>query len=68
VRRLVGLVPVHRIIGAVELTLLLAVAAVVDVVAGDLLGTRALLTGTLVVATVVAIGHPITILTSDRLR
>jgi phosphatidylglycerophosphate synthase len=67
-RRLVALVPVHRLIGAIELSLLLVLAALVDVVRGDLLATQALLGATAVVALVVAVGHPITILTSRRLR
>lgn len=67
-RRVAAAVPVHRLIGAVELTLLLVVAAIVDVVRGDLVGSRTLLGATVVVAAVVAIGHPLTILTSKRLR
>jgi phosphatidylglycerophosphate synthase len=67
-RRVIAVIPVHRLIGAVELALLLIVAAVVDLVSGGLLGTRVLLGATTVVAFVVALGHPITILTSQRLR
>lgn len=67
-RRVVALVPLHRLVGAIELTLLLVVAAVVDTLVGDLVGTRGLLVATAGVAAVVAVGHPITILTSDRLR
>jgi phosphatidylglycerophosphate synthase len=67
-RRVVALVPVHRLVGAVELALLLVVAALVDLLSASLVGTRALLVATGVVATIVAVGHPVTILTSQRLR
>jgi phosphatidylglycerophosphate synthase len=67
-RQLFALVPLHRLVGAVELSLLLVVAAVIDAALGDLAGTRSLLVATLGVALVVALGHPITILTSQRLR
>jgi phosphatidylglycerophosphate synthase len=67
-RRLVAAVPVHRLIGAVEVSLALMVVAVVDHLRGDLLATQLLLAVLAVVALVVAVGHPVTILTSKRLR
>jgi phosphatidylglycerophosphate synthase len=67
-RRIFAYVPVHRLVGAVELTLLLVVAAVVDALRGDVVATQVLLVATGVVATLVAVGHPVTILTSKRLR
>jgi phosphatidylglycerophosphate synthase len=67
-RRLFAVVPVHRLVGAVELSLLLLVAATVDTTRGDAAGSRVLLVATAAVAAVVALGHPVTILTSRRLR
>jgi phosphatidylglycerophosphate synthase len=67
-RRLFAVLPLHRLVGAVELSLLLVVAAVVDASTGSLVGSRTLLVATAAVGAVVAIGHPITILTSQRLR
>jgi prepilin signal peptidase PulO-like enzyme (type II secretory pathway) len=67
-RRALRFLPLHRLVGAVELSLLLGVAAVVDQVRGDLVATQILLVGTGAVALIVAVGHPLTILTSERLR
>lgn len=67
-RRLVGRAPVHRIVGAVELSLLLVVAAVVDAVVGSEVATQVLVAAVAAVALVVAVGHPVSILASDRLR
>lgn len=67
-RSMAARLPLHRIVGAIELSLLLVVAAIVDAVAGDLLGTRALLGVAVVIAAVVAVLHPVMILTSKRLR
>ena len=67
-RRVFAYLPLHRLIGAVELSLLLVVAAVVDAVRGDVLATQVLLVAVGAVALLVAVGHPVTILTSRRLR
>lgn len=67
-RRLVAYVPVHRLVGVIELSLFTVVAAVIDAWRGDLLASQVLLGATAVVAAVVALGHPVTILTSERLR
>jgi phosphatidylglycerophosphate synthase len=67
-RQLIAAVPFHRMIGAVELSLLLVVAAVVDAVTADLLGSRLLLVAAVATGAVVAAGHPVTIATSERLR
>jgi hypothetical protein len=67
-RRIFAVVPLHRLIGAVELTLLLLIAATIDAVRGDLLATQVLLAATAAVALLVAVGHPVTILTSRRLQ
>ncbi|HSK91130.1 MAG TPA: CDP-alcohol phosphatidyltransferase family protein [Euzebyales bacterium] len=68
VRRLFAVVPVHRILGAVELSLLAVVAAAVDLVTGSDAGSRALLVAAVAIGAVVAVGHPIMILTSKRLQ
>lgn len=67
-RRVFRIVPVHRLVGAVEVSLLLVVAAVVDAVVGGQTGSQYLLGAIAVVAALVALGHPVTILTSERLR
>jgi hypothetical protein len=67
-RRLFDLVPIHRLVGAIELTLAAVVAAVLDLLLGDLLASRALLVAVGLTAVAVAIGHPITIVTSRRLK
>jgi phosphatidylglycerophosphate synthase len=67
-RRIVTAIPFHRVLGAVELSLAAVVAAVVDVVVGDGVGTRVLLIGVTTVGVVVATGHAVAIVTSGRLR
>lgn len=67
-RRVFAVLPLHRLIGAVELSLLLVAAGVIDLLRGDLLATQVLLAATAGVALLVAVGHPVTILTSRRLR
>ncbi|MDA2978933.1 MAG: CDP-alcohol phosphatidyltransferase family protein [Actinomycetota bacterium] len=58
---------IHRILGAIELTMLVIVAALIDTAFGSLAATRVLLVVTAVVAVTVVIGHFISIVTSDRL-
>ena len=67
-RRLAGFVPFFRAFVAVEATLLALLAAVVDAVAGDLVGTRGLLAALVPIATITAAGRLLAILASDRLR
>lgn len=67
-RRLAAAVPLHRAIGGVELSLLLFVAAAGDAAFDSLVASRALTVLVAGVAAVVAVGHPVAILTSDRLR
>jgi phosphatidylglycerophosphate synthase len=67
-RRLVSYVPIHRLVGVIELSLLAALAAAIDAWRGDLVATQFLLVATAGVAAIVALGHPVTILTSERLR
>jgi phosphatidylglycerophosphate synthase len=68
IRRVFAAVPVHRIIGGIELSLLAVIAAVVDAVAGAPIGSRALLAVAAVTAAIVALGHPVAVLSSQRLR
>jgi len=67
-RRVFALVPVHRLTGAVELSLAVVVVAAVDLVAGTVVVTQGLLVVVATAALLVAVGHPITIVSSDRLR
>ena len=66
-RRAVGLVPFYRAFNPIELTVLAFLAALVDSLADDLIGTRVLLIGLLAAAAVTAVGHLVVILASDRL-
>jgi phosphatidylglycerophosphate synthase len=68
VRRLFAAVPIHRMLGAVELSLLAVAAAVVDAVTASTVGSRVLLISAVAVGAVVAVGHPLMILTSRRLQ
>jgi phosphatidylglycerophosphate synthase len=68
VRHAFGYLPFYRAFVAIEASLLAFVAAVVDSIAGDLVGTRVLLVALLPVAAVTAAGHLVAILASDRLR
>jgi phosphatidylglycerophosphate synthase len=67
-RQAFAVLPVHRLLGAIELSLLAVVAAVFDAATASAGGSRALLAAAVVIGAVVAIGHPIMILTSQRLR
>ncbi|MDQ3342488.1 MAG: CDP-alcohol phosphatidyltransferase family protein [Actinomycetota bacterium] len=58
----------HRAIGAVELSLLLGVAAASDALAGSLQATRLLVAIVVPLAGVVAVGHLLSVLSSNRLR
>lgn len=67
-RRLARFLPFHRLYHSIELSLLVLAAAVVDVVTGDLTGTRLLLV-LLVPASLLAVaGHFLAIVSSSRLR
>ncbi len=68
VRRALRRLPFYRAFVAVEFTLLALVAAVVDTVADDLVGSRTLVVALVVVGAVTAVGHLLAVLTSDRLR
>jgi phosphatidylglycerophosphate synthase len=67
-RRLASVLRVHRITQAVELSLLVLVAAFVDVARGGLTATRVLTIACLVVSAVMVLAHLAAILASRRLR
>jgi phosphatidylglycerophosphate synthase len=67
-RATVGRLRLHRMIGAVELSLLLVIAAIVDRLTGSLVGTRSLVAVATAMALAVAVTHPLMILSSRRLR
>ncbi len=67
-RRLASVLKLHRITQAVELSLLILAAAVVDAVRGDLTATRVLVAACLVVAALMVVAHLAAIVSSRRLR
>jgi phosphatidylglycerophosphate synthase len=67
-RRAASVLRVHRITQAVELSLLILVAAVVDAIRGDLLATRVLVLACLVVGALMVVAHLAAIVASRRLR
>jgi phosphatidylglycerophosphate synthase len=67
-RRLAAALKVHRIIQAVELSLLILLAAIIDAIAGNLTATRVLLLACLVIAALMVVAHLVAIVASRRLR
>jgi phosphatidylglycerophosphate synthase len=67
-RRAASVLKVHRITQAVELSLLILIAAIADAITGDLTATRVLVIACLVVAGLMVIAHLVAILASRRLR
>jgi phosphatidylglycerophosphate synthase len=67
-RRLASALRVHRIIQAVELSVLILAAAIADAATGTLTATRVLVVATLVVGAVMAVAHLVAIVASRRLR
>lgn len=67
-RRLTAALRLHRVIQAVELSLLAVAAAAADTARGGLAATRVLMTACLVVAVVMVAAHLTAILASRRLR
>ncbi|MDA0565962.1 CDP-alcohol phosphatidyltransferase family protein [Streptomonospora sp. S1-112] len=67
-RRAAAALRFHRVIQAVELSLLVAAVAVVDAVRGDLLATRALMAVCVAVAALQAVLHLVSVLASRRLE
>jgi phosphatidylglycerophosphate synthase len=68
VRRALGALPFYRAFVAMEVTVLALVAAIVDAVAGDLIGSRVLIVALVAMTAITALGHLVAIITSDRLR
>ncbi|MCI0685736.1 MAG: CDP-alcohol phosphatidyltransferase family protein [Sporichthyaceae bacterium] len=66
-RQIAGAAGLHRIIGAVEASVLVAVAAVVDAARGDLVGTRSLIVVFALVAGHQLVLHLVSVLVSRRL-
>ena len=67
-RSLVRLFPFNRIFHSIEMTLLIAIAAVADLFVGDLVATQFLLQFMVIAAAVTVVGHIVAILNSSRLR
>lgn len=67
-RSLVRLFPFNRIFHSIELTLLIAIASVMDAVAGSLNATQMLLTFLVIAAAVTILGHIVAIMNSSKLR
>lgn len=67
-RQLINYIPFHRVLLAIEFSALALVAAIVDAVAGSLVGSQILLLALVPIAIIVVIGHLVSILSSARLR
>ena len=67
-RNLASVLRIHRITHAVELSLLILAAAIVDSVRGDLIATRVLVLACLAVAALMVVAHLVAIIASRRLR
>ena len=65
-RQVARIVPFHRVFHSVELSLLVLVAAVLDVFLGGL-ATQVLLVGLVIAAAITVVGHLIAVLASSRL-
>jgi phosphatidylglycerophosphate synthase len=68
VRRLVSALRVHRAVQAVELSLLILIAAIADAATGSLTATRVLTVAVLVVGVLITVAHLVVIVASRRLR
>jgi hypothetical protein len=66
-RRLAGLVPFHKVFHSVELSILVLVAAIMDLFVGGA-ATQVLLAALVIAAGVTLVGHLIAVLASSRLR
>jgi phosphatidylglycerophosphate synthase len=67
-RRLASALRVHRIIQAVELSVLILVAAIIDAIHGGLTATRVLTVACLVIAGAMVVAHLVAIVASRRLQ
>jgi phosphatidylglycerophosphate synthase len=66
-RRLAGLVPFHKVFHSVELSILVLIAAIIDLFGGGA-ATKVLLAALVIAAGVTLVGHLIAVLASSRLR
>jgi phosphatidylglycerophosphate synthase len=66
-RRMAGLVPFHKVFHSVELSILVLIAAIIDLFV-DGVATKVLLAAVVVAAGVTLIGHLVAVLASSRLR
>jgi len=66
-RRLAGLVPFHKVFHSVELSILVLIAAIIDLFIGGA-ATKVLLAALVVAAGLTLIGHLVAVLASSRLR
>jgi phosphatidylglycerophosphate synthase len=66
-RRLAGLVPFHKVFHSVEMSILVLIAAIVDLFVGGA-ATKVLLAALVIAAGVTLIGHLVAVLASPRLR
>jgi phosphatidylglycerophosphate synthase len=67
-RRVAASVRLHRIIGAVEASLILLAAGLVDALTGEMFATRAVVAAFALVAGAQVVGHLVSVLASSRLR
>jgi phosphatidylglycerophosphate synthase len=67
VRRLAGVIPFHRVFHSVELSILVLLAAIVDLFVGGA-ATETLLAALVVAACLTLVGHLVAVLASSRLR
>ncbi|HEY6683998.1 MAG TPA: hypothetical protein VI030_13535, partial [Propionibacteriaceae bacterium] len=66
-RRLAGLIPFHRVFHSVELSILVLIAAIIDLFV-DGAATKVLLAALVIAAAVTLVGHLVAVLASSRLR
>jgi phosphatidylglycerophosphate synthase len=67
-RRLASVLRVHRLVQAVELSVLILAAAIADTVTGTLTATRVLVVAALAIGVVMTVAHMVVIVASRRLR
>lgn len=66
-RRLSGLIPFHRVFHSVEMSILVLIAAIIDLFV-DGAATKVLLAALVIAAAVTLVGHLVAVLASSRLR
>ena len=66
-RRLAGLIPFHRVFHSVEMSILVLIAAIIDLLV-DGAATKVLLAALVIAAAVTLVGHLVAVLASSRLR